>query len=425
MPAYPAISALLVWAALTSGAAQAADSDPALAILDGRALFEKLWVAAPSSTRASDGLGPYYNARACSACHQGAGRGHPPAPGEAPVSFVVMTARPDGAGGATPDPTYGHQIQTFAAPGLLAEGQVAVDWTETRVRLDDGSEVALRRPEVAVEALAHGPLDPATLLSPRVAPPVRGLGLIEAIPAAAILTRADPDDADGDGISGRANLLPDDAGATLGRFGWKAATPDLPASTARAFAIDIGLSNPALPEPWGDCTETQDDCRTAPHGDGDARGFEIDQKALDAVATFLRHIEAPAPRPSDGDDTSPGEALFHGAGCASCHTPSYATVGGGEIHPYSDLLLHDMGPGIADGIVEAGASGSEWRTAPLWGIGLTDAGGGETSYLHDGRARNLLEAILWHGGEADAARNSVMAMPEPDRAALIRFLESL
>jgi CxxC motif-containing protein (DUF1111 family) len=410
----------------------------------GHALFEKLWVAAPTATRASDGLGPLYNARACIACHVRNGRGHPPSgPRERPVSLVLHLARPTSAVAAmaeiegwiatAPEPTYGRQIQTFATIGLPAEASVHLDWQEVPVTLGDGSVVALRRPAYSLESLAQGPLAPGTMVSPRVAPPMLGLGLLEAIPAREILAREDPEDGDGDGISGRANVVAGPDGPVLGRFGWKAGSATVRQQSAMAFARDIGISTPAFPAPWGDCTEAQPDCRAAPHGDGDARGFEADAATLDLTSAYAANIAVPARRGLDAPEVRAGKQLFYQTGCIACHTPKHVTARDGVppehafqlIWPYSDLLLHDMGEGLGDGFIEGRATGREFRTPPLWGIGLTGAVTGETTYLHDGRARSLLEAVLWHGGEAQAARDAVAAMPGRARDALIRFLESL
>ncbi len=412
----------------------------------GRAMFEKLWVSAPASTKASDGLGPLYNARSCAACHVNDGRGRPPSgPDDKPLALTLHLAVPaepmaamSGVHGwqpTAPDPRYGAQLQTFATAGLTAEGQLRVTWDAQEVRLADGKTHSLRKPVIAFDDLAHGPFTPDIMSSPRIAPPMIGLGLLEAIPAADILAREDPDDADGDGISGRANIVwsPAHGRPILGRFGLKAGSATVAHQSAKAFANDIGVSSPAFPAPSGDCTPAQTLCRTAPHGDTDARGDEIDAEGLAITVLYAANLAVPARRDVNDPEVLRGKALFHGAGCAGCHTPKHVTHRVEDaphrsfqlIWPYTDLLLHDMGPGLADAFTEGRATGQEWRTPPLWGIGLTAAVSGETSFLHDGRARSLLEAILWHGGEAQAARDAVAAMEKADREALIRFLESL
>ena len=412
----------------------------------GNALFRKTWVAAPASTLASDGLGPLYNARACQDCHLKDGRGHPPeGPDDNHVSLFLRLSIPGGTSpveieewlATQPEPTYGGQLQDFAAPEQIAEGRMEVTWREEVVTLADGSVVSLRAPTYSVTNLGHGALHPDTMLSPRVAPQMIGLGLLEAIPAADILASEDPEDSDGDGISGRAQIVPSiEYGVPmLGRFGLKGGNPTVRAQSAEAFAGDMGLSNPLHPQPYGDCTEAQLACRTAPHGQvtGVREGLEVDTASLGLVTFYARNLGVPARRNVDDPTVLRGKEMFHSLGCASCHTPKHVThrlEGQPEqsfqlIWPYTDLLLHDMGEGLADDRPEGRATGREWKTPPLWGIGLTEAVSGHTQFLHDGRARNLLEAILWHGGEAQAARDGVISMPTADRDALIAFLESL
>ncbi|SFJ04945.1 di-heme oxidoredictase family protein [Celeribacter neptunius] len=424
----------------------------------GNALFMKLWVSSPSSTKASDGLGPLYNARSCQSCHVNDGRGRPPmedadrspsmflrlsvpAADDAPASELEhYLAALDGEAATArtrPVPGYGGQLQDLSLPGLAPEGRMQILYEEIPVSLAGGEVITLRQPSYAIADPAYGALPEDLQLSPRVANPMIGLGLLEAIPAAEILAAADPEDRDGDGISGRANLVWSRRfeQVMLGRFGWKAGEPTVEEQSAAAFHGDIGISSPLFPTPSGDCTPEQAACRNAPNGAGDARGDEIDQAGLDLVTFYAQNLAVPARRDVAEPEVLRGKALFAAAGCAACHTPKHVTarLEGAEnttrsfqlIWPYSDLLLHDMGAGLADKRPEARATGREWRTAPLWGIGLTAQVSGHTTLLHDGRARSLLEAILWHGGEAQAARDAVVQMPPDDRAALIRFLESL
>ena len=412
----------------------------------GNGLFKKVWVSAPSSTLASDGLGPLFNARSCQRCHIKDGRGHTPAgPEDNAISMFLRVSIPgspddapaeiEGYLATLPEPTYGGQMQDFALPGHKAEYRLDITYEEIPVELSDGETVSLRKPTYRAADLGYGPLHPDAMLSPRVAPQMIGLGLLEAIPAEDILAKADPEDADGDGISGRPNIVwsTEFGEPMLGRFGLKAGMPTIMEQSAAAFAGDIGISSPLYPAPFGDCTPAQADCQTAPHGDGDERGFEIDQQGMDLVAFYSRNLGVPARRDVDDPQVLRGKEMFHTLGCASCHTPAFVTHRLPDrpehsfqlIWPYTDLLLHDMGEGLADNRPEARATGREWRTAPLWGIGLTRRVSGHTQFLHDGRARSLLEAVLWHGGEAQAARDAVVSMPKPDRDALIRFLESL
>ncbi|MBN7784832.1 c-type cytochrome [Ponticoccus gilvus] len=417
----------------------------------GNGLFKKLWVSSPSSTLASDGLGPVFNARSCQRCHLKDGRGHPPeGPDDNRVSMFLRLSVPFdqtdmdavetylarlGGALARPEPTYGGQLQDVAVLGHAAEGQMQITYEEVPVALSGGEEASLRRPTYSVSDLGYGPMAEDVMLSPRVAPTMLGLGLIEAIPTADILAHADPDDLDGDGISGRAQVvwsLEYDA-PMLGRFGWKAGNPTVREQSAGAFAGDIGISNPLHPLPAGDCTEAQTNCLAGPHGDGDERGTEIDAEGLDLVTFYSRNLALPERVALDDPEVLRGKAVFHQTGCASCHVPKFVTHRLADesaqsfqlIWPHSDFLLHDMGEGLADNRPEGLATGREWRTAPLWGIGLTEQVNGHTYFLHDGRARSLLEAVLWHGGEAQPARDRVVEMPPEDRAALIRYLESL
>ena len=416
----------------------------------GNGLFRKLWVSSPSSTLASDGLGPLYNARSCQRCHIKDGRGHPPENAEdnaismfLRVSVMDPDGVPDNAAMAEiadyiatlPDPVYGHQLQDFAIQGHASEYSLGITYDEDIVTLADGTDVALRQPTYTADDLGYGPLHPEAMLSPRVAPQMIGLGLLEAIPAADILAEADPQDRDGDGISGRPNIVwsVEHARPMLGRFGLKAGSPTIKQQSAEAFAGDIGISSPLIKAGSGECTANQAACITAIHGNDAARGTEIDAEGLRLVTFYSRNLGVPARRDVDDPQVLRGKEVFHATGCASCHTPSFVTHRLTDqpeqsfqlIWPYTDMLLHDMGPGLADHRPEARATGREWRTAPLWGIGLTEQVSGHTYFLHDGRARSLLEAILWHGGEAQAQRDAVVTMPTEDREALLRFLESL
>lgn len=412
----------------------------------GNGLFKKVWVSAPASTMASDGLGPLFNARSCQRCHLKDGRGHPPeGPDDNAISMFLRVSIPGGPEDGVaeiegylatlPDPNYGTQLQDFALPGYPSEYRLQIDYTEEMVELSGGETASLRRPVYTAADLGYGPLHPEAMLSPRVAPQMIGLGLLEAVPVEDILVLADPDDLDGDGISGRAQIVWSAVHdqPMLGRFGLKAGNPTILEQSAGAFAGDIGISNPINPTPWGECTEAQTDCRAAPHGDGDVRGQEIDAEGLDLVVFYSQHLAVPARRNIDDPQVLRGKQVFYETGCISCHTPKHVThrLEGRDEHsfqliwPYTDMLLHDMGEGLADNRPEARANGQEWRTAPLWGIGMTERVSGHTFFLHDGRARNLLEAVLWHGGEAQTARDTVVEMPPEDRAALIEFLESL
>jgi len=331
--------------------------------------------------------------------------------------------------GVLAEPTYGGQLQDMANPGIAPEGKVRVSYSSERVTFADGLEVELRKPTLEISQLGYGALHPETQFSVRIAPPMIGLGLLEAIPEAAILANADPDDLNGDGISGRANQVWDHAQqrTALGRFGWKAGQPTLNQQNADAFANDMGLTSTLIAH--DNCTVVQTDCMQAPHG-GEP---EVSDNILATVLFYTRNLAVPARRDVDAPEVIAGKNLFHQAGCQSCHTPQFTTAADAAeaelanqvIRPYSDLLLHDMGEGLADNRPEFLATGREWRTAPLWGIGLIETVNGHTQFLHDGRARNLLEAILWHGGEAEAAKQTVLTFNADERSALLAFLNSL
>ena len=413
----------------------------------GNALFRKLWVSAPSSTQASDGLGPLFNARACQSCHLKDGRGHPPEGRTDATSMFLRLARPpaseeekqaltDRKALNFPDPVYGSQLQDLAVPGLAGEGRMTISYEEMPVTLGDGTALSLRKPTYGIADLAHGALHPDTTLSPRVTPQMIGLGLVEQIHPADLLAKSDPDDKDGDGISGKPSIVRDLSSneLVLGRFGWKAQAPSIGQQSADAFAGDIGISTPEVPKHWGDCTEAEKDCRALPNGVQERLGpVEAPPPVMDLVTFYSQNLAVPARRDAGKADVLNGKKAFYELGCVSCHTPKYVTRRDAPnkaqafqlIWPYSDFLLHDMGDGLADGQQVGDANGNEWRTPPLWGIGLTKRVNGRTFFLHDGRARNLTEAILWHGGEAQKARDGFAAMTKEDRDALVKFLELL
>lgn len=403
----------------------------------GNGLFRRTWVTAPTTTQSADGLGPLFNARSCQDCHLQGGRGHPPQANERAMSMFLRLSVPpvsdndklklaSGRALAIDEPTYGSQLQPLSIAGQKAEGRMAISYTDVPVRLAGGEVVHLRKPSYGVANLAFGPMRPDTMMSPRVAPPMIGLGLLEAVSDEDILAQADPDDRDGNGIRGRPNEVWSDVAqkVSLGRFGWKAGRPSLMDQSAAALAIDIGIGNPLHPAPWGDCTQAEIACRAGPHGT-DEDGFEASRQVLDLIVFYLRNLAVPAPREAGDPTVLRGKALFEQAGCAACHTPSFTTRAGQRISPYSDLLLHDMGEGLADHRPEGRADGRDWRTQPLWGLGYTQAVSGHTQLLHDGRARSVTEAILWHGGEAQKSREAFASMTKQDRDAVVAFLNSL
>ncbi|MEP7241121.1 MAG: di-heme oxidoredictase family protein [Devosia sp.] len=414
----------------------------------GNGFFRKEWVQAPASTQASDGLGPLFNSRGCQNCHLKDGRGHPPmgASDDGVSMFLRLSVPPHGAaeqalidsGKQTviAEPTYGTQLQDFAVTGLKAEGQMQVTYTDLPVTLGDGTVVTLRQPHYSIADLGYGPMAKDVLVSPRVAPQMIGLGLVEAIPAEDILAHADPADADHDGISGRPNWVPslETGQVALGRFGWKDGAPSIRTQSADAFAGDLGISTPLNNHPYGDCTAAETDCLGAPTGEQARLGIsEAPDPILDLVTFYSQNLAVPQRRDIGDAGVLQGKSAFYNIGCAGCHLPKYVTsrqaINPNQrfqlIWPYSDFLLHDMGDGLADLRPEGQATGYEWRTAPLWGVGLTETVSGHSFFLHDGRARNLTEAILWHGGEAQMARDGFAALPKAARDDLLAFLESL
>jgi len=404
----------------------------------GNAFFKQPWVIAPASTAARDGLGPLYNTNTCQGCHIKDGRGHAPrGPEDDALSMLVRLSVPAteadaemvGKFGAVPHPVYGGQLQDRGVPGVPAEGRAEVRYDTRTVTLADGTEVALREPRLRIAGAGYGEPGDDLMTSARVAPPMIGLGLLGLIPEADIRAAADPGDADGDGISGRANTVWDFAAGrpALGRFGWKAGQPTVRQQAAAAFVGDIGLTSQRFPA--ANCTAAQTACAEAPNG-GEP---EVSAEIMDEVVFYSRHLAVPARRDIDDPKVREGRRLFMASGCGGCHTPRHTTghdpdapyLSGQTIYPYTDLLLHDMGEGLADHRPEFEADGREWRTPPLWGIGLAKTVSPEAGFLHDGRARDLLEAVLWHGGEAAAARDEVKNMSENEREALMAFLRSL
>lgn len=418
----------------------------------GKALATQPWVRAPSVTDARDGLGPLYNAPTCLACHVNGGRGRTTeSASETAVATVARISVPgeDVHGGPLPDPVYGAQIQTrsislahqlrgrpgadaYRDDGPEAEARLALGWTRSRYTYPDGANVEMRAPSPRLSELAYGPLHPEARLTLRHAPSLAGVGLLERIPEAAIETLADPLDRDGDGVSGRVQRVWDLETSTkrLGRFGWKADQPTVRAQVAAAFVNDIGITSPLFPgQP---CTDAQTRCLEAPHGN-DHDGHEISAELLELVAFFNASIGVPERRAPEDPRVARGGELFAAIGCAACHAPHFVTeddrshphLSGQAIAPYTDLLLHDLGEALADGREAFEASGSEWRTAPLWGVGLALEIDDGVGFLHDGRARTVEEAILWHGGEATRSRDGFAALDVGDREAVLAFVRSL
>jgi CxxC motif-containing protein (DUF1111 family) len=397
----------------------------------GNSFFNVNWVIAPSSVAGRDGLGPLFNARSCSGCHFKDGRGRPPEPDTPLDTMLLRISLPgtDAHGGPLPEPVYGDQIQGQSVPGVPREADVLVHYEEVAGAFADREAFSLRKPAYQITNMGYGAISPDVLISPRVAPALIGLGLLEAIPDRTLQRLADPDDANRDGISGRVNVVWDRvaAKAVIGRFGWKAEQPSVVQQTAAAFAGDMGITSPLIVDENSTATERAA-ARQASGGTPEAS-----EKVFQAVALYARSLAVPAARTDEDSSAAHGRDLFVHARCSACHVPQLETgpsldlpeFGRQIIRPYTDLLLHDMGEGLADQRPVFAASGREWRTPPLWGLGLIAKVNGHTFLLHDGRARNVAEAILWHGGEAAASREAFRTMSRPDRDALLAFLGAL
>lgn len=398
----------------------------------GNSFFNQSWVSSPASTTARDGIGPTFNAFACSSCHFKDGRGRAPNfPGET-SSGLLLRLSIDGVdqfGGPKPHATYGDQLQDKSVNTVLNEGLVNVAYEELEGRFPDGEKYSLRNPTYSITNLNYGALPSNIKVSPRVAQHVIGMGLIEAIDKADIEINEDVFDGDADGISGKANYVWsfERNQRMLGRFGWKANQPSVSQQTAAAFHGDMGITTPLFNTQ--NCPTPQIDCSNAPNG-GDP---EITQLNFEHVTLYVSNLAIPARRSHDDQEVLKGKQFFHKIGCGNCHKASYNTGGvskfrnlnNQKIWPYSDFLLHDMGDALADNRPDYLADGNEWRTPPLWGVGLIETVNGHTNFLHDGRARSIEEAILWHGGEAENAQEAYINLPKIERTKLIKFINSL
>ncbi|WP_419239166.1 di-heme oxidoredictase family protein [Photobacterium leiognathi] len=405
----------------------------------GNSFFRNPWVQAPATTDARDGLGPIFNTNGCQNCHIKDGRGHPPEKDDMnSVSMLVRMSIPALTNeqkqqliksGVIPEPTYGDQLQDFALPDAKPEGKIALTYTDVPVTFVDGEVITLRKPNLSITDLNYGPMADDVMLSARIAPPMIGLGLLEHIPEQTLKRFVAEQAAENKGVSGKLNQVWDvRANKTVtGRFGWKAGQPNLMQQNAAAFNGDIGLTSALFEQE--NCTDKQTICAELPNGGK----HEASEKVLTFVEFYSQHLAVPARRNINDPQVMKGEKLFADIGCQSCHRTQIKTAKVPErpalseqmINPYTDLLLHDMGEGLADNRPEFLANGQEWRTPPLWGLGYTEEVNGHTNFLHDGRARSLMEAVLWHGGEAQTSREKVLQLSKSDRQALVAFLDSL
>jgi CxxC motif-containing protein (DUF1111 family) len=406
----------------------------------GRGHFHRKWVI--FGALGDWGLGPTFVADRCAACHEGAGRGAPPGrPGEQLRSMIVRLSLPgtDAQGAPRPDPHYGDQLQNDSLQGrspddgystvpVPPEADLYLDWETVTVALADGEQVELRRPRLRIENLRFGPLGEGAMTSLRIAQPLVGLGLLEAVPDEALLEIAVRQRAAGFG--GRPNRVWDAIAGreVIGRFGWKANQPSLRQQIAAAAIADMGVTSELFRAQ--NCPPVQTICAAEMPG-GDRELIDSDWAEIEF---WLQGLAVPARRAPEDPQVVRGEALFAAAQCAVCHVPTLRTgervphlpqLANQTIRPYTDLLLHDMGEALADGRPDFEAGPRDWRTPPLWALGLSRTVSRSSALLHDGRARNVTEAILWHGGEAAGAREAFRAMPRADREALVRFVESL
>lgn len=392
---------------------------------DGDAAFEATFVTAPAIV--GSGLGPLFNQNACNSCHPRNGRSAAPVNGNDLLGLLFRLSEngTDPNGGPKPLTGFGGQLQTKSIFGFQPEASVSISYVDQVSQFLDGESYALRQPQYSFYQ-SYIPMPVAYYYSPRIAPPVIGLGLLEAVSEADVISYADVNDLNGDGISGKPNYVWDHINQQikLGRFGWKASEPTLYQQAAKAYNGDMGITSPyfSLENSFG---QTQIDTLTDDP--------EVDDYTVTLTAFYTQSLAVPARRDIENVTVLRGKEIFKAASCSSCHrmemktaiNPDVPSVSNQTIRPYTDMLLHDMGSGLADHMNVFNANGQEWRTPPLWGIGLTRVVNGHTNFLHDGRARNLLEAIMWHGGEAEASKNYVKNLSKSDRDALVKFLESL
>lgn len=373
------------------------------------------------------GLGPVYNSVSCVSCHISDGRGTPVGPGTDIVSLLIRLSIPgeDAHGGPLAAPGFGGQLQQKSIFGSQPEAAIFLSYQEQQGTYTDGTSYSLRVPSYAFpNSYMAMPAD--VMYSPRIAPPVFGLGLLEAVAESTILEYEDANDANGDGISGRANYTWDvvKKKRVLGRFGWKAAAPTVLQQTAGAYNEDMGITSYVFPFESSFGQSQNNDNVPEP---------ELSDSLLEAATHYVRTLAVPGRRNLNEPDVVAGKKIFNQIQCAACHRPMMETavnvafppVSNQRIFPYSDMLVHDMGPALADNRPDFGANGNEWRTPPLWGIGLTPVVNGHDNYLHDGRARSLEEAILWHGGEAEQSKEAFRQLSLSQRMELLAFLKSL
>ncbi len=394
--------------------------------LQGDGAFDQTFVTYPSVQ--AGGLGPNFNQNSCVNCHIRNGRGNPPQYSGDPSSSLFLRVSLEGIGlhnDAIELPGFGTQLQNKAIFGVTPEGQFSISYLPIIETLADGTIVTLQKPIYTI-INTYIPLPSGVQISPRMPPPVFGLGLVDAMTENTILLNADENDSNGDGISGRANYVWDNQTNSfkIGRFSPKANAFSLLHQTAGAFNQDMGITNPMFP--IESCT-SQTNCVS-----GLNSNLDIDQQTLDITTFYVQSLGVPARRNTKDASVIAGKQVFNTLNCSKCHIPkqksgnySIALLSNQTFFPYSDFLLHDMGPELADNRNDFLATGSEWKTPPLWGIGLAKVVNSKAQYLHDGRAKTVQEAILWHGGEAQTSKDKFKQLSTKDRTDLLNFINSL
>jgi CxxC motif-containing protein (DUF1111 family) len=410
------IIAVLAWS--TSGLS----ADDSKSVERGRMVFHAAW-APPGTAKEFTGLGPVFNVDSCASCHVDNGRGAPPrADDRLNTSLVVKFAAQESGAGADTIRRYGNRLNYKSVTGVPVEGELTVSFERIEGTFADGERYVLQKPNYGFAKLGNGTIDKHTIVAVRMAPAIAGLGLLEKVPEEWIRARAAANAMSEGRVKGRPNVVWDPIAfrMTLGRFGWKADQPNLTRIIAAAFITDMGLTSRLFPQE--NCGDLQPECKAA----AAPNRKEVDDPTLDAVTRYVASLAPPPVRHDSVGDS--GRAIFEAIGCASCHATKVPVVLAdrttSEIAPYTDLLLHDMGEGLADGRTEAAATGREWRTAPLFGLAQARQAK-SPGYLHDGRARSVSEAILWHGGEAATAREAFVRLDVQSRAALLKFLDAL
>jgi len=406
----------------------------------GRSFFTIPWVEAPSATTARDGLGPLFSANTCVNCHPNNAIGSVyNKKNQVSRNYISRVSIPSNGSiehqkmlkynGFVQEPIYGNQISINGVAGVPYEAKPIIKYENISVSYDDGEVIILQKPLQGVENqlkdLQYGKMDKNANISNRLAPALVGLGLIEQISDAQILKNEDINDKNNDGISGKANRvynIQSDSYTTIGRYTWKGSAPSVIHQSAAAASNDMSLTNKFFPKE--NCTDVQVDCHKAPKGENvmEKKVFDLPMQRLEAIAFYLKNLKIPKSTITEEE----GEKLFANIGCVDCHIPSFKGDNGYQIKPFTDFLLHDMGEALSDGRSEFDADANEWKTAPLWGIGkYKQATKKNPEFLHDGRAKSLEEAIVWHGGEAQSSKKSFMSLSKKQRDSIIKYIKEL